>query len=502
MHGVRQWWVRLSILHKAIVLSCAFVIPILLVVGLLMNDFYDYREKSDDILSEYARCTDYMNAMEQENALLGELTFAAPESDTIDKYADAVQDTASAWVRLRSAETDGSTQSEVLKQVIDRTMKSYRVRQETFIAQLHDGTFDAVNYEALRTQGSYLTQYTDQLTAAFLMEGREGYLVLGQRGTSQNMVFTIVAAIGSVLFAGAMLYYARSLLLPVQQMSRGARRVADGEYDIEDFNFARSDEIGMLADSFNHLKHQIARTIHALESEAQLEKSLRQQESEAARLRQLIEQSRFAQLQSQINPHFLYNTLDSIAWMCERGKNADAVQMVHALARLFRISISRGHELIPIEKELQHAEAYLQIQKYRYKNQFTYHFTVDESCLHCLCNKITLQPIIENAIVHGLDLMVDSGHIEITVKPDGDDILLIVADDGIGMEPEQVAALLQNEPSDRTGIGVKNVNDRLRIYFGADYGISIESAPYEGTTVTIRTPRVPEDREGDYDKNH
>ena len=160
---------RLSILHKAIVLSCAFVIPILLVVGLLMNDFYDYREKSDDILSEYARCTDYMNAMEQENALLGELTFAAPESDTIDKYADAVQDTASAWVRLRSAETDGSTQSEVLKQVIDRTMKSYRVRQETFIAQLHDGTFDAVSYEALRTQGSYLTQYTDQLTAAFLI---------------------------------------------------------------------------------------------------------------------------------------------------------------------------------------------------------------------------------------------------------------------------------------------------------------------------------------------
>ncbi|MFR5252318.1 MAG: HAMP domain-containing protein [Butyricicoccus sp.] len=257
MHGVRQWWVRLSILHKAIVLSCAFVIPILLVVGLLMNDFYDYREKSDDILSEYARCTDYMNAMEQENALLGELTFAAPESDTIDKYADAVQDTASAWERLRSAETDGSTQSEVLKQVIDRTMKSYRVRQETFIAQLHDGTFDAVNYEALRTQGSYLTQYTDQLTAAFLMEGREGYLVLGQRGTSQNMVFTIVAAIGSVLFAGAMLYYARSLLLPVQQMSRGARRVADGEYDIEDFNFARSDEIGMLADSFNHLSTRL-----------------------------------------------------------------------------------------------------------------------------------------------------------------------------------------------------------------------------------------------------
>ena len=362
MHGVRQWWVRLSILHKAIVLSCAFVIPILLVVGLLMNDFYDYREKSDDILSEYARCTDYMNAMEQENALLGELTFAAPESDTIDKYADAVQDTASAWERLRSAETDGSTQSEVLKQVIDRTMKSYRVRQETFIAQLHDGTFDAVNYEALRTQGSYLTQYTDQLTAAFLMEGREGYLVLGQRGTSQNMVFTIVAAIGSVLFAGAMLYYARSLLLPVQQMSRGARRVADGEYDIEDFNFARSDEIGMLADSFNHLKHQIARTIHALESEAQLEKSLRQQESEAARLRQLIEQSRFAQLQSQINPHFLFNTLQSVANMAGIEQATVTGDMVVRLANFFRYTLDHDDSVVTLDRELALLRDYISLQ--------------------------------------------------------------------------------------------------------------------------------------------
>ena len=98
--------------------------------------------------------------------------------------------------------------------------------------------------------------------------------------------------------------------------------------------------------------------------------------------------------------------------------------------------------------------------------------------------------------------MVDDGHIEITVRPDGDDILLIVSDDGIGMEPEQVAALLQNEPSDRTGIGIKNVNDRLKIWFGDAYGITIESVPDEGTTVTIRTPRVPEDREGEYDKTH
>lgn len=291
------------------------------------------------------------------------------------------------------------------------------------------------------------------------------------------LIFVAALAVGWVL--------SRLLSRPLQQLENAMEAF---EQDADHFAFCAvrgTREVQNLSDSFGHMVGRIQQLMTTVREE---EIDLRKTELKA--------------LQAQINPHFLYNTLDSIAWMCERGKNADAVQMVHALARLFRISISRGHELIPIEKELQHAEAYLQIQKYRYKNQFTYHFTVDEGCLHCLCNKITLQPIIENAIVHGLDLMVDAGHIEITVRPDGGDILLIVADDGIGMEPEQVAALLQNEPSDRTGIGVKNVNDRLRIYFGPEYGLSITSAPYEGTTVTIRTPRVPEDREGEYDKNH
>lgn len=275
----------------------------------------------------------------------------------------------------------------------------------------------------------------------------------------------------------------RMLSHPLQQLETAMEQF---EQDADGFTFqsvAGTREVQELSDSFGHMVGRIQRLMTTVREE---ELNLRKTELKA--------------LQAQINPHFLYNTLDSIAWMCERGKNADAVKMVHALAKLFRISISRGHELIPIEKELQHAESYLLIQKFRYKNQFTYHFTVDESCLHCLCNKITLQPIIENAINHGLDLLVESGHIEIEVCRDGEDILFKVSDDGIGMAPEQVAELLKNEPSDRTGIGIKNVNDRLRIYFGPPYGLSIDSVPDEGTVVTIRMPCVPEDREGEYEK--
>ena len=226
----------------------------------------------------------------------------------------------------------------------------------------------------------------------------------------------------------------------------------------------------------------------------QLESLIAQNRQEQENLRK----SELRTLQAQINPHFLYNTLDSIAWMCEQGRNAEAVEMVNALARLFRISISRGHELIPIRSELQHAESYLQIQSHRYKNQFSYSFDVQEERLDYLCNKITLQPIIENAIYHGINGLVDEGEIRISCRADGDDILFTVEDNGTGMEPEQVQAILRKERSDHTGIGIKNVNDRLKIYFGPAYGITIDSVPDEGTRVYIRMPKVRE--EAEYEK--
>ena len=278
-----------------------------------------------------------------------------------------------------------------------------------------------------------------------------------------------------VLVAAVLTSWVLSNLLgrPLRGLAQAMERV---ETDADHFTYhpvGGTREVQELSASFSHMVVRIQQLMVTVRQE---EINLRKTELKA--------------LQAQINPHFLYNTLDSIAWMCEQGQNADAVQMVHALARLFRISISKGHELIPIAKEIEHAESYLQIQKYRYKNRFSYDFQVDPSCLDYLCNKITLQPIIENAINHGLDLLVEEGHIQVEVKPDGDDIVFRVIDDGVGMSPEQVQAIMNQKPKDHTGIGIRNVNDRLKIYFGKQYGLRIESVPDEGTCVEIRMPKV------------
>lgn len=241
-------------------------------------------------------------------------------------------------------------------------------------------------------------------------------------------------------------------------------------------------EVQNLSASFEHMVKKVQKLMATVRSE---EVNLRKTELKA--------------LQAQINPHFLYNTLDSISWMCEQGRNPDAVLMVNALARLFRISISKGHELIPIRSEVQHAQSYLQIQSVRYRDQFSYRFDVAEDCLDYLCNKITLQPIIENAIYHGINGLVDEGLIEIRIFAEGDDVLFTVQDNGVGMEPEQIEEIFRQNPDRKSGIGVKNVNDRLKIWFGERYGLTITSVPDEGTCVTVRMPKVRE--EAEYEKH-
>ena len=333
------------------------------------------------------------------------------------------------------------------------------------LAALDDGVYD---------NGTVITCVNSVEDSGWRVVGVSYVDELVDRNMAEMMQLS--ALLGALVLGGAVLtswLLSRLLGRPLRSL---AAAMESFEKDADHFTYrpvGGTREVQELSASFSHMVGRIQQLMVTVRQE---EVNLRKTELKA--------------LQAQINPHFLYNTLDSIAWMCERGQNADAVRMVHALARLFRISISKGHELIPIAREIEHAESYLQIQKYRYKNRFTYHFEVDPGCLDYLCNKITLQPIIENAINHGLDLMVEEGHITVQVCPDGQDILFRVRDDGVGMTPEQVAAILNKGPSDRTGIGIKNVNDRLKIYFGKQYGLRIDSVPDEGTCVEIRMPKV------------
>jgi len=199
-------------------------------------------------------------------------------------------------------------------------------------------------------------------------------------------------------------------------------------------------------------------------------------------------------LQSQIHPHFLYNTLDSITWMIEGEKNDEAVFMISQLAKLFRISLSKGRTVIRIEDELQHAVSYMNILKVRYKNSFSISFDVAPELLSCCTVKLILQPLLENAIHYGVVGMDDCGEIVVTGRVSGKMAVLAVTDNGIGMSAEEVSCLLTDSGrvhGHGSGVGLVNVNNRIQILFGKEYGLVIESEPDEGTTVSIHMPLIP-----------
>lgn len=199
-------------------------------------------------------------------------------------------------------------------------------------------------------------------------------------------------------------------------------------------------------------------------------------------------------LQSQINPHFLYNTLESITWMIEGEENDRAVFMITQLAKLFRISLSKGRTIIPVADELQHAKSYMNIQKQRYKEAIAVTFEV-EPALNQLCIvKLVLQPILENSLNYALKGLDDSGEIKVVGRLVAGDIVLTVTDNGIGIAPDEIDLLLTDRPEAHkkgSGVGLVNVHKRIQLFFGKEYGVTITSKLDEGTTVTIKIPAIP-----------
>ena len=273
----------------------------------------------------------------------------------------------------------------------------------------------------------------------------------------------------------------RQLDLAVKEQEKGAESVdfhVNGPYEVE------------------HLSRSVQSMVSTMR---RLMEDIRQHEEEKRR-------SELDVLQSQINPHFLYNTLDSVVWMTENGRTQEAIVMLTALARFFRISLSNGRSIIPVADELEHARNYLTIQKMRYKNRFSADIFAEPGVGALYTSKLIVQPILENAIYHGMEYADGEGEIHIRAFRAGEDVVIEVEDNGPGMPEEVVEQLLK--PSQEggvprakgSGIGLRNVHTRIRLTFGPAYGLSIRSEPDRGTLVRICLPALEQEEAQKYRK--
>jgi two-component system sensor histidine kinase YesM len=301
-----------------------------------------------------------------------------------------------------------------------------------------------------------------------------------------GVVFLTVSMAVSILLA-------QRISKPIKELRRSMRDVEQGNFDIT-ADIRSSNEIGELGKDFNIMVGEIKKLMNRITVEQEQKRK-----------------SELNALQMQINPHFLYNTLDSVIWMAESGKQDEVIAMSSALARLFRLSISKGREIIDVASEIEHVKNYLTIQKIRYKDRLDYRIEVDDDIKTMRIVKIILQPLVENAIYHGIKNASAAGTVIISGYKTERGMDLVVRDDGAGMDKaglERVRRRLDgtagqgtlsdetppDSPSGRgrgSGVGIRNVDERIKLYFGGSYGLEFKSDEGEGTTVYIHLPAIP-----------
>ena len=283
-----------------------------------------------------------------------------------------------------------------------------------------------------------------------------------------SVMTTVVAVLLSALLSGLAV---ESVTKPIRKLCSQTKKVAQGDFTTQT-KIESTDEILILTDSFNEMTSEIGLLVDNIKRQ---EENLRITETKL--------------LQAQINPHFLYNTLDTIVWLAEAKQTDEVVSMVTALSSFFRTTLSKGKDYITIQEEKSHIESYLQIQQFRYQDIMDYEIDIDEDIYSYYIPKLTIQPLVENALYHGIKNKRGKGLIRISGQKEADRIRLTVEDNGIGMSSEKLEKLRSSvyriRDDEANGFGLANVHQRLQYYYGKEYGVFFESEEGKGTVATI-----------------
>ncbi|MBP1962802.1 histidine kinase [Paenibacillus aceris] len=351
----------------------------------------------------------------------------------------------------------------------------YHPQQKLINSNLKEEMIDEVKQSG---SGSFITGDGNKKRIYTIQETHFGWKIVGVAYANElianqyqiNISYFLWTILALVIALYLSFFISRHLSRPIKQLQSNMKQVEKGDFSIRS-DFRSENEIGQLGQTFNIMVGRIKDLMNQI---IQNEESKRKSEMKL--------------LQAQINPHFLYNTLDSIIWMAERKKHDEVVQMTSSLAKLFRAIINKNNETVPVRVEIEHITNYLLIQSMRYKDKLDFRIDVDPGILEFHIPKIILQPIVENAIYHGIKNSLEPGVVKITGKEDGDNIVFVVADNGVGMEPEKLDQILKLKDGIIKGIGVSNVNERIKL-FGNEFGLTFKSEKWEGTEVRIVLPK-------------
>lgn len=474
---------RFPIRNKILMLLALVAIPFLGMAIYLLVSMHSYSQVYGKIVSEMAIANNY-NITFKENMdeslyklVVGYVNFDSMQDD------DSIQDP---YILIDNLRKDFKTlqkvtQSQESQIWLDRLLRNVDTLEKQIhtiednsktVGQYHENIEELDNNIYILTE---LIQEDIQYYIYYQTKSMDYTNQVLNKEINQFLILMIV--LFSVLFVGVLiiaLVLTTDILRPVKELNHATEAVAKGDFEVR-ASVNSKDEFADLAISFNDMA-------------ANMQELLDRAKEDERKMRH----ADLRLLQEQINPHFLYNTLDTIVWLIEADETEKATEMVVTLSSFFRIVLSKGKEMITIKEEEQHIASYLQIQEVRYHDILEYDIQIDKILYGYNILKLTLQPIVENALYHGIKYKRAKGYIHIHGEKEGDLIHLTVRDNGVGMSEEELENLRNtiSKPCQETekGFGLANVNERIRMYFGPEYGMKIDSKQGEGTIVEITIP--------------
>ena len=475
--------VKYPLKRKIVLLLMVAIVPLLGIAVYLITALVSYRDAYDSIVSNMTVANNYNLDFKEEldesiyKLAVGYVSFddIRDDEELKDPYV-LIEELRTEFTRLMSITTD--LESKVWLQSLLRNINTLEDRIDDVRQNVEEGGRYDANMEMLDNNIYILTELIQDDIQYYIYYQTRSMEYLTARLNEQIKSFIllciglITAAVLGVIVVSSLIL--RSITEPLERLCRVTERIARGEFTAK-ARIDTQDEIRVLSDSVDDMAENLRIMMDQIKED---ERKMRRAE---LRL-----------LQEQINPHFLYNTLDTIVWLIEGGDLEKAVNIVVSLSEFFRLVLSKGQEFITIREEEMHIRSYLEIQQARYRDILKFEISIDPEIYDCRILKLTLQPIVENSLYHGIKYKRAEGIIEVIGKQEGDRIRFLVRDNGVGMEPEVLDKLREEiqKPCQETekGFGLANVNERIRMNFGTEYGMEIDSVKNEGTCVSITLP--------------
>ena len=470
---------------KILTLAAVVTLPFILLVMYLLASMASYSNTYSEIVSNMTVANNYnLNFKEEMDESLYKLVVGYVTLDNIESDKSLknpyvlIEELRSEFTRLTAITTE--SESKLWLESLLRNINALEKRVDDIVDSIDAGGRYSENIEMLDNNIYILTELIqDDIQSYIYYQTRSMEKVTDtlQKQIGRFMVVcSILIAVLIAVVAVSAVMIVSGILQPIRQLNSVTEKIAQGDFNAR-AQVNSDDEVAELAVSFNKMAGNMQSLIDKVKED---ERKMRK-----ADLRLL---------QEQIQPHFLYNTLDTIVWLIESNEPDEAVTMVVTLSDFFREILSKGKEFISIKEEEKHISSYLQIQEMRYRDILEYDIQLDQVIYKYQILKLTLQPVVENALYHGIKYKRAKGCIHIHGEKEGDIIRLTVRDDGVGMDEEELAQLRQQieKPCQETekGFGLANVNERIHMYFGYEYGMKIESEKGKGTTVEIVIPAI------------